>query len=317
MTPLSVYPNSPAERNAWILAQRGSKNKVSAESASAAIFESEIGPDFTLWPTATLFLTNRECPFRCLMCDLWQNTLDSRVEIGQIPCQIKQALENMPAARAIKLYNAGSYFDPGAIPPEDDEAIAALVRGFERVIVESHTTFLKKHAERVLRFQRLISPATLEIAIGLETAHEGVLARLNKRMTLTDFREAAEFLKENRIGLRTFILVRPPFLTDDEGLEWAKRSLDAALIAGTEFAALIPVRAGNGAMEKLRNSGEWNPPSLRAVEAAQVYGQSLAPGIMRVTADLWDIALFRAEPEDDARIARIAARNGTPGANAV
>ena len=25
---------------------------------------------------ATLFLTNRECPFRCLMCDLWKNTLE-------------------------------------------------------------------------------------------------------------------------------------------------------------------------------------------------------------------------------------------------
>ena len=26
-------------------------------------------------PVATVFLTNRECPWRCLMCDLWKNTL--------------------------------------------------------------------------------------------------------------------------------------------------------------------------------------------------------------------------------------------------
>ena len=37
--------------------------------------------------------------------------------------------------------------------------------------------------------------------------------------------------------MRAFILVRPPFLSEDEGLEWAKRSLDFAFAAGPSAVA--------------------------------------------------------------------------------
>ena len=47
---------------------------------------------------ATLFLTNRECPFRCLMCDLWKNTLAEPVSRGDIPTQIRWALGNEAGA---------------------------------------------------------------------------------------------------------------------------------------------------------------------------------------------------------------------------
>ena len=77
-----------------------------------------------LVPTAVIFLTNRECPFRCVMCDLWVNTLDEAVPSGAIAGQIRAALATLPGARQIKLYNAGSFFDPGAIPPDDDDDIA-------------------------------------------------------------------------------------------------------------------------------------------------------------------------------------------------
>lgn len=327
MTPLTLYPESPTDRTRWILEQRGPRNPLDPTRPYAAILEDELGPDGTLWPCATLFLTNRECPFRCLMCDLWKNTLPGSVAPGAIPAQIEAGLaglsqQNPPllggrgaktlgrGARAVKLYNSGSFFDPAAIPVEDHAVIAQQVKHFERVIVECHTAFLKgKHRERVLAFRDAIAPAQLEVAIGLETAHEGVLDRLNKRMSLADFREAAAWLSAENIALRVFILVRPPFLTEEEGLYWACRSLDVAAEAGAGFAALIPVRAGNGAMESLRAAGAWEPPTLASVEAALEYGQSLAPESMRVTADLWDISLFATQPGDDERITRIAARN--------
>ncbi|MGZ6971756.1 MAG: hypothetical protein ACXVID_08845, partial [Thermoanaerobaculia bacterium] len=36
---------------------------------------------------ATIFLTNRECPWHCLMCDLWKNTLTAPTPKGAIPAQ--------------------------------------------------------------------------------------------------------------------------------------------------------------------------------------------------------------------------------------
>jgi uncharacterized Fe-S cluster-containing MiaB family protein len=50
------------------------------------------------------------------MCDLWVNTLDAAVPRGAIARQIRDAVATLPAARQIKLYNAGSFFDPQAIP---------------------------------------------------------------------------------------------------------------------------------------------------------------------------------------------------------
>jgi radical SAM enzyme (TIGR01210 family) len=234
------------------------------------------------------------------MCDLWVNTLDETVPSGVIAGQIRAALATLPPARQIKLYNAGSFFDPGAIPPDDDEEIAAAVAGFDRVIVESHPSFLVgAHGERCLRFRDLLrgvrpldterlkgsDPGQLEVAIGLETAHPGVLARLNKKMTLEQFRRAANFLREHDIALRVFILLSPPFMPAAASVEWACRSIDLAEECGATACTVIPTRGGNGAMEAIGD--EFVPPRLRALEASIEYGLSRTG--MRVFADLWDI----------------------------
>ena len=305
LPPSGLYPSVPSERNRWITARRGPKNALDPWRPYHFLWEEE--PDASGRPvlTATIFLTNRECPFRCLMCDLWQNTLDTTVPPGAIPAQIEYALSRLPPAQQVKLYNAGSFFDPGAIPLEDDGRIAHLVSGFERVIVECHPKFV---GERCLRFRDRLA-GRLEVAIGLETVHPEALARLNKRFTVGDFQRAATFLTKNDIDLRVFLLLRPPFLNEADGLTWAKLSLDAAFDAGASVCAVIPTRAGNGAMDVLAAAGEWAPPSLRALESAQEYGLSLARG--RVFSDLWDVERFFAEDGDPARAARLAVMNQT------
>jgi len=254
--------------------------------AYASVWEEEPDASGALVPTAVVFLTNRECPFRCVMCDLWVNTLDESVPRGAIPGQIRRALDTLPAVSQIKLYNAGSFFDPGAIPPEDDEGIADVVAGCERVIVEAHPAFLAGvHGERCLRFRDRLR-GRLEVAVGLETANAEVLARLNKRMTLDSFRQAAAFLAANDIDLRVFILLNPPFLTGPDAVEWACRSIDFAVECGASVCSVIPTRSGNGAVEALGDA--YEAPDLDGLERVVEYGVSL--GQCRVFADLWDMA---------------------------
>jgi radical SAM enzyme (TIGR01210 family) len=217
------------------------------------------------------------------MCDLWRNTLLETLPIGAIPAQIDHALARLGAARQIKLYNSGSFFDRKAIAVEDYPAIAARLDSFEQVIVESHPALL---GEGCLRFRDLLK-GRLEVAMGLETAHSEILARLNKRMTLEQFSTAAGWLEKNGIGLRVFILVKPPFMSELDSLYWAQRSLDFAFDCGASVASLIPTRSGNGAMDELAANGEFAPPAMETFEAATAYGISLKRG--RVFADLWDL----------------------------
>ena len=106
----------------------------------------------------------------------------------------------------------------------------------------------------------------LQIAMGLETVNQEILLRLNKQMTIEDFRKAADFLKTNNIPARAFILLRPPFMTEDEGIFWAERSIDFAFSSGVECCIVIPVRGGNGIMEELKRNGDFNLPEIQSIE---------------------------------------------------
>jgi hypothetical protein len=283
MLPLiTSYPKTTRERDEWILARRGSRNAVDPRVPYAYLVEDERSAAGEIVPTATVFLTNRECPWRCLMCDLWRNTVGETTPAGAIPGQIEYALDRLPRARQIKLYNSGSFFDARAIPPGDWQAIAQRVEGFERVIVECHPALA---GDACVRFRDMIQ-GKLEVAMGLETAHVEILELLNKRMTLEMFAESARFLRKNDIDLRAFVLVKPPFMREEEVVEWAVRSLEFAFECGATAVSLIPTRGGNGAMEGLAVTGDFSPPALRTLEAAFEQGILLNRG--RVFADLWN-----------------------------
>src|SRR5208337_4826697 len=104
----------------------------------------------------------------------------------------------------------------------------------------------------------------LQVAMGLETIHPEVLPRLNKRMTLADFDRATRFLGQHGIDVRAFLLLRPPFLSEQEGITWAKRSIEYAFDRGVECCVVIPTRAGNGAMDRLQEQGLFCLPRLEA-----------------------------------------------------
>ncbi len=185
---MDAYPAPPAARDRWILSRRPARNALDPRRPYAFLVEPEMGPGGEVEDAATVFLTNRECPWRCLMCDLWRNTLEETVPVGAISEQIAFALGELPgldpARSSLKLYNAGSFFDSRAIPPDEYPAIARLAGPFRRTIIESHPALVGR---RCLEFRDRLG-SRLEVAMGLETVHPEVLDRLNKRMTLEDFR---------------------------------------------------------------------------------------------------------------------------------
>src|SRR6202044_1928539 len=91
------------------------------------------------------------------------------------------------AQSQVKLYNSGSFFDPAAIPLEDYAGIAAELSFAANVVVESHPRLIGVQAARL----RDLLTGGLEVAMGLETAHEKVLGFLNKGFDLAQFAQAS------------------------------------------------------------------------------------------------------------------------------
>lgn len=288
----------------WIDSKRGKKNAVDPNRPYFWLVEKERSVSGKIEDTAIIFLTNKECSFHCLMCDLWKNTTDRSVPAGDIPDQIEWALEQMPEVKHLKLYNSGSFFDERAIPEADYKRIASLISSFETVIVESHPKLIN---EKCLRFRDMLKPE-LQVAIGLETVHPEILQKLNKQMTLEDFNNSVSYLTQNGIRSRAFVLLRPPFLSESEGVYWAKRSIDFAFDVGVESCVVIPVRAGNGAMDLLMENGDFSLPNIHSLETVLEYGIELHAG--RVFADVWDLGLFSScKICFDQRVSRLTAMN--------
>lgn len=251
------------------------------------LHEHEPGKEGLLRTINTLFLTNKECSFKCVMCDLWKDTLDTSTPDGAIPEQIRFCLDQLPVADDVKLYNNGNFFDKKAIPPKDLPEIAQLLKNYKIVLVENHP---KLCTQSVLDFRNMIE-GDLEVAMGLESIHPAVLPRLNKQITTDDFKSAADFLNTNGIHTRAFILLNPPFLTDPvENIEWCLKSIEFAFSCGIETCSIIPTRPGNGIMDKLLEQGEYVPPALGALE--EVFSKALKMNKGRVFADIWDLEKF-------------------------
>jgi radical SAM enzyme (TIGR01210 family) len=302
----AVYPAGRAARDRFVLARRGPRVAVDPWAAPRVVVDPEPEGRGGVVDVATLFLTGRECPWRCVMCDLWRHTIEGDTPPGAIPHQIRLGLAR-GSARHLKLYNAGSFFDPKAVPPADDPAIAAAVAGMERVTVEAHPRLI---GDRTWRFRDLLARArgegqpagrsgpALEVAIGLETAHPDAFARLNKGCTVDEVAAAGAALAAHGVGLRVFLLVHPPFVPLAERTSWLRRSIDVALDAGASLIALIPTRGdppdveGAGVMAALAAQGDFVPPSLGDLEDAATEAVRHAAGRARIIADLWDLAAF-------------------------
>jgi hypothetical protein len=225
--PASILPERGL--SAWIVAQRPPRAASDPFKPHAFFQETERGSSGRIVGSAVILLTNKECPWRCLMCDLWRHSLTRTVPLGAIPQQIDYALARLGARpEQLKLYNSGSFFDPGAIPPADYAAIARCVSFAGHVVVESHPRLVGDQARA---FHDLLS-GTLEVAMGLETVHPQVLPKLNKHCQPAHFARAAEFLLRAGIAVRAFVLVKPPFMSEAEGLEWAVKSARFAFDCG-------------------------------------------------------------------------------------
>jgi archaeosine synthase beta-subunit len=297
---------SAADRR--IRSLRPPKGPVDPDRAHGSLIEEERRPDARIERALTVFLTGAECPFTCSFCDLWQWTVDGPTPPGALTRQLESVIQALddPVPDRLKLYNASNFFDQRAVPSEDLPGIATLASSFAAVTVESHANTI---GSQTLAFARQI-PGRLEVAVGLETVHPVAVVRLNKRLDLARFDRAARFLSENGVDLRVFVLLGAPYVRAEESVAWTVRTVEYAVERGASVVSIIPVRGGNGEMERLHALGHFAPPTLSQLEEALDRCLQFTGTV--VTADLWDVERLPAcEHCRSARIERLRSLNVT------
>ncbi|MCK4615023.1 MAG: archaeosine biosynthesis radical SAM protein RaSEA, partial [Thermoplasmata archaeon] len=129
---------------------------------------------------------------------------------------------------------------------------------FDRVLIESRPEFVK---EEILR--ELNKNMNLEVAIGLESASDEVLMHsVNKGFRFADYERAAKVLNSLRIPLRTYLLLKPPFMSE----AWAIRDAVASIRAAEKYSETISINPLNiqsfTLVEHLYRKGDYHPPFL-------------------------------------------------------
>lgn len=278
----------PTIDSRMVLAARGAKAPLTPQAIPRVVTESEPDAAGESALASTVFLLGKECPFRCLMCDLWRHTTDHRTEPGSLVRQLVAVLPQITHRDTLKLYNASNFFDPQAVPTTDLVALADLVRDFKCVVVENHPKLL---GPSVREFAERLS-GQLQVAMGLETADPVRLAWLNKQMTVADYDRACETLRGWGVSIRTFLLLPAPGVPPAEVVDHTLASVRHALLMGSEVTSLIPLRGGNGILDELIAAGQVILADGR--QLLQTFEQAIAlprGKHQRVLLDLWDAAI--------------------------
>lgn len=212
----------------------------------------------------------------CTMCGYVDDTRVRGPTEEELLDQIDHVVQAAEGVPWVKLYNSGSMLDPDEVPPRVLERVVEAFEGAEMLTIESRAEFVTDETVSLLG-----DPSRVEVAIGMESACDAVLAgSVHKGMTMDDFQRAAGVVRGAGAALRAYVLLKPPFLTEAEAIEDAVEAVAGAVSAGATTASLNPVNVQGGTLvDYLHHRREYEPPWLwSVVEVLRRASDGLPPG---------------------------------------
>ncbi len=189
----------------------------------------------------------------CTMCGYREASL-MNVTPEDLTKQLEQALSRYKEEPFVKMYTSGSFLDDNEVPPAVREQYFDAFKGCKRLLFESRPEFITPDVVGSL-------PKNVTVALGLESSNPEVLrTSVHKGFTPEDIRRAGELLKDNGIGVRTYLLLKPPFMTEQMAIEDAVASARFADPFSDEI-SINPLNVQRATyVERLWKRGEFRSP---------------------------------------------------------
>ncbi len=208
----------------------------------------------------TIILRTRGCRWnRCTMCGFAAEGAPATAE--DLMVQFRVAADRLsPRTRVVKIYTSGSFFDPIEVPAQVREQILDLLSGtgVEKAVLESRPEYITLDV-----VQDCASRIDVEVAIGLETSNDLVRSHsVRKGFTFDDFKAASEIVHRGGGTVKTYLLLKPPFLSEGLAISDALGSSRAASPYTDLFSLNLCNIQRETVVERMWQQGGYRPPWL-------------------------------------------------------
>jgi conserved hypothetical protein TIGR01210 len=227
-----------------------------------------------VYDSLTIILNTGGCRWAraggCTMCGY----VAESVEGGTVPhedlmqqvehCLDHEAKHAEEPAGQVKIYTSGSFLDEREVPAETRQAIAEAFADRDRIVVESLPDFVTR--DRVAEFTD--RGVETDVAVGLETATDRVRHDcINKYFDFADFEDAAAEARRAGAGVKAYLLLKPPFLSERQAVADMKQSVRrCGAVTGVHTVSMNPTNVQQYTMvEDLYHAGGYRPPWLWSV----------------------------------------------------
>jgi archaeosine synthase beta-subunit len=239
--------------------------------------------------TFVIILKTKGCSWAlksgCSMCGYFNDSILSNVSDEELLQQFEYSLRKYKDEKFVKIFTSGSFLDDEEINPLVREKILKkLYATAEKVSVESRPEYITD--EKLKQIKKIQGLKIFEIGIGLETSDDDIRQnKVNKGFTFNDYKKAATIMKKHNVKIKTYVLIKPPFLSEKQAINDAINTIEKIKDI-TDIVSLNPVNIQkNTVVSYLWQRKQYRSPWLFSVIQILIQGKKIL-GDKRIKCDI-------------------------------
>ncbi|MFX1503642.1 MAG: archaeosine biosynthesis radical SAM protein RaSEA [Promethearchaeota archaeon] len=211
----------------------------------------------------TIILRSKGCSWAlsalggCSMCGYYLDAATEGVSATQLINQFEYAYNDKineinqdSHDYILKIFNSGSFLDEDEIPKDVRNYIYQKISNVDKikeVVIESRLKYIT--SEKLEELSEVFNKKYLEIAIGLESVNDHIRNTfINKGVLFKDFKSTLKRCKEHGIGVKVYLLFKPPFLNEQAAIDDCSYSIKTLVNLEVNSISINPMNIQKGTL---------------------------------------------------------------------
>lgn len=174
----------------------------------------------------------------CTMCGYIQDAYMRPVEDDQLRAQLEIIRNGYSGEEYVKIFTSGSFLDKEEVPTKLYDDIFSSFSTAKVISIETRPEFVTRDSLENLKRVGKKYGLEIEVSIGLESSNENILKNLiNKGFGIDSYVRAAKLLKDEGFFVKTYILLKPPFVSE----YYAMRDAINSILFASNFSDKISI----------------------------------------------------------------------------